>query len=367
MKTIVAKVDRASSRYSVHVGDNILSLLVKDIAKRHRNRKIAIIIDSAVMQNCRDILKPLFSSLEAFVLPIRSGEQSKTRAMKERIENTLLDNGFGRDTLLIAIGGGVITDLSGYVASTYCRGVPIIHVPTTLLAMADASIGGKTGVNTPHGKNLIGSLWQPDGIFEDMRFLKSLSQEEFLSGLAEIAKIAATCDVSLFRFLEKNHERILARDARALEHIISTAIALKLGIVAKDESEMGLRQTLNFGHTAGHAIEKCTKFSLKHGFCVSIGVAIETRISVLEKVLDKGSEERIRRLLKALKLPVSLKGKFSEKEILDAMKLDKKSRHHQPRIVLLKRIGSILQKKGEYSFQVDPAIIREGLRAGTHD
>ncbi len=364
MDSISVRVGRKDSIYPVFVGDGLLDEMSSYVRKHHAARKIAVITDSTVGRIFQKALSASLGkqALEHFFIAVPAGERSKTRRKKEEVENILLEKGCGRDTLIIALGGGMVTDLAGFTAATYQRGVPVIHVPTTLLAMADASVGGKTGVNTPQGKNLIGAIWQPDAVFADLSFLETLPEGEFLSGLAEIVKIAATSDRALFSFMEQNAEKIRDGDKKALLRILTRAIALKKEVVSADEAESGLRQTLNFGHTIAHAVESCSRFRIKHGFCVSIGMAVESRIAVLTNNLGSPEEKRITALLKRLKLPVTLPLAQKEDALLNAMKSDKKSRNQKPHIVLLRKIGAIVSRGNSYSFAVDESILRKGMQ-----
>src|SRR3989338_6670588 len=295
MEKIAVKIKEREKSYEVLVGSSISASIAEIIKKRHKNRKIVVVTDDNLKKLCQKTILNALKPIEPLLISVPAGESSKSREMKEKIEDKLLEKKYGRDTVIIAFGGGVIGDFAGFSASTFYRGVPLIHVPTTLLAMVDSSIGGKTAINTKHGKNLIGTTYQPDAVFADLDFLDTLSNEELVNGMAEIIKIASTSDSSLFKFIEKNNKKIQNRNKSVLIHIIKRAIELKKNIVEKDEKESGLRQTLNFGHTFGHAFENYHNYKKKHGHCISIGLAIESKIANLIGKLGNDEVKRIDR------------------------------------------------------------------------
>jgi len=361
MERIKVKIKERGKSYEVSIGSSI-STSVKDlIRKRHKNKKIVVVTDDKLKKLCEKIILNALKSLNPLLITVPAGEKSKSRETKEKIEDTLLEKKYGRDTVIIAFGGGVIGDLVGFVASTFNRGIPLIHVPTTLLAMVDSSIGGKTSVNTKHGKNLIGTTYQPDAVFADLDFLDTLPNGKFINGMAEIIKIAATSDKQLFEFIEKNNKKILNRDKNILLHIIKRSVELKRNIVEKDEKESGLRQTLNFGHTFGHALENYKKYKTKHGHCISLGLVVEAKISSLIRKLDNKEVERIVSLLKKFNLPVKVEKNIDIDEIIEIMKIDKKARNQKPRFVILEKIGKIRSEKNNFSFEVDEKLIRKAI------
>ncbi|MAE43219.1 3-dehydroquinate synthase [Candidatus Woesearchaeota archaeon] len=366
MDQIKVKVERRNVGYSVFIGGSILSGLSDYLRKNHANKKIVVITDETVSKLYKE---NFFNKLDAFnpyVIILPFGEKIKTRETKNKIEDTLMEKKYGRDSLIIAIGGGVIGDLAGFVAATFNRGIPIMHIPTTLLAMIDSSIGGKTGVNTRYGKNLIGSVLQPSAVFADLNFLRTLPDEEFLSGLAEVIKIAITSDKELFSIIENDYEKILAKDEGVLLKIIKRSIELKKEVVEKDETESGLRQTLNFGHTIGHALEAHFNYKIKHGFCVSIGIAAELKISALCGILQ-ADEQRIVSLLDKLKLPTKINKDINADKLIGYMVSDKKTLNEKPHFVLIKDIGTIKSEGKNYSFEVDGGIINKAIEMCKND
>lgn len=348
-------------KYPIFIGQHALDSLAGFVRSKFNGSRVAVVIDKKVLSLQKSRIESPLEGIDTLVVPVAGNESSKSREMKEKIEDNLLDNKFGRDAVIIAVGGGVIGDLSGFVASTFNRGVPFIQIPTTLLSMADASIGGKTSVNTRHGKNLIGAFHQPAAVFADTGFLGSLPDEEFLNGLAEIIKIAAVADKGLFGFLRQNSARILGRDEQVLTPIIKRSIELKKEIVEKDPEENGLRQILNFGHTFGHALEAYYKYGIRHGYAVSQGIIVESKIAALTKSLGAAEEEKIVSLLKQFGFPAAVNLDANIARIIEFMLGDKKNRGRKPRFVILKGIGKIKSENNDYSFEVDKEVIAKAI------
>lgn len=367
MEIISAKIKAKDKEYKIFVGSSILGKIADFIKQNHAGKKVAVIIGENTHKLHKERIMGAIGALNPLFMTIPSGESSKSREMKEKIEDKLLDNKFGRDSLLIAIGGGVIGDLAGFAASTFNRGIPIIHVPTTLLAMVDSSIGGKTAVNARHGKNLIGTTYQPAAVFADMDFLETLSYEEFKNGLAEVIKMAIIKDRNLFESLEKNHKKILARDKTILQDIIKKNVELKLEVVQEDAEEKGLRQILNFGHTFGHALEAYCKYKIKHGYAVSQGMLVESKISAAANNLSENEEERIRNLIKLFGFPLAVNLDVETSKIIELMESDKKSRSSKPRFVLIDKIGKVKSKDGNFSFEVDSDLIEQVIEECKND
>jgi len=250
------------------VGSNLLPHIPKDLKASIPAAKYLLVTDDNVAKAHLKEVEEAFEreggiTLQTKVIP--SGESSKTRATKEDIENWMLSLHCNRDTCLIALGGGVIGDLVGFVAATFLRGIPVVQIPTSLLAMVDSSIGGKTGVDTPHGKNLIGAFHQPRRIYISLSFLSSLPQRQICNGMAEVIKTAAFWDEAKFKFLEDHVDGILAGDEGAIFEAVLGSVQVKAEVVTKDEKEGGLREILNFGHSIGHAVEALMQPGMLHG------------------------------------------------------------------------------------------------------
>ena len=301
------------------------------------------------------------------ILAVPPGEDSKSRSEKARLEDELLRRRLGRDTVVLGFGGGVVTDLAGFVAATYLRGVPFVPLPTTLLAAVDASVGGKTGINTAYGKNLIGAIRQPAAVFADTALLATLPAAEVRNGLAEAFKMAATSDAALFAACERDLAALVGRDDGALTRLIAAAVRIKAAVVAADEQEAGMRQILNFGHTVAHGLERATGYRLAHGAAVAIGMIAECRMAALAGPLEAEAEARLRALIAGAGLPVRAPRELERAAVTAAFGSDKKARGGEPRFVLLEDIGRVRDRDNEgataYSFPVPPDVRDAGLRA----
>jgi 3-dehydroquinate synthase len=297
-------------------------------------------------------------------LVIPAGENSKSRGSWGWITDQLIERGFGRDSAIVALGGGVIGDLAGFVAATYMRGLPIVHVPTTLLAMIDASIGGKTGVDTQAGKNLVGAFHQPAGVLVDPQLLDTLSLRELRTGFAEALKHGAIANRGYFDSVVSAIPRVLYGRGAAgdsLADLIVGSIEIKSGIVARDEHEGGVRKILNFGHTVGHAIEMLSGYSLAHGEAVAIGMTLESRIAERVGIAAGGMEKEIRNALTAAGLPVERPKGMDRDRILEVMQSDKKARAGEVRYALPRAIGEMAGADSGWTVSVAESIVREVL------
>jgi 3-dehydroquinate synthase len=291
------------------------------------------------------------------VLP--DGEQYKTLEVWNRIFDALLHARFGRDCTLVALGGGVIGDMTGFAAACYQRGVAFIQVPTTLLAQVDSSVGGKTGINHPAGKNMIGAFHQPLAVIADTSTLATLPQRELSAGLAEVLKYGLIRDASFLSWLEAHMAELLARDADALAYIIRLSCEIKADIVAADEHEAGQRALLNLGHTFGHAIETAAGYgNWLHGEAVAVGICMAADLSARMGWLTEGDVARIRRLVTSAGLPVDAPADLSADRFLELMAIDKKVQDGQLRLVLLRHPGDAL-----VTADVEPDLLRATLEA----
>ena len=333
----------------------------KRVAPAHR---YAVITDSHV--------GPLYGSTaaeslgidSADVLVIPAGENSKSRGSWGWITDQLIERGFGRDSAIVALGGGVIGDLAGFVAATYMRGIPIVHAPTTLLAMIDASIGGKTGVDTQAGKNLVGAFHPPAGVLVDPQLLDTLPLRELRTGFAEALKHGAIANRGYFDSVVSAIPRVLygrGQSGDSLAGVIVGSIEIKSGIVARDEHEGGVRKILNFGHTVGHAIEMLSGYSLAHGEAVAIGMTLESRIAERVQIAVAGTAKEIRGALTAAGLPVELPKQLDANRILEVMQADKKVRAGSVQYALPRAIGEMAGAESGWTVSVDESIVREVL------
>ena len=300
----------------------------------------------------------------ADILVIPAGEASKTRGTWGWVTDQLITRGFGRDSALVSLGGGVVVDLAGFVAATYMRGIPILHVPTTLLAMIDASIGGKTGVDTKLGKNLVGSFHQPSGVLADPQVLDTLPLSELRTGFAEALKHGAIADRGYFDSVVEAIPSVLydrEKGGDSLRRLIVGSMEIKAGIVGRDHLESGVRKTLNFGHTIGHAVERLSDYSMAHGDAVAIGMVLESRIAERVGIAVGGTAAEIRNALSTAGLPVSLPEGMEAEGMLDAMRSDKKARAGFVRYALPRAIGEMAGAESGWTVSVEDAIVREVL------
>jgi 3-dehydroquinate synthase len=326
--------------------------------------RFAIITDENVKELYGNALMDSFkaSGLNVELFSFPGGELYKTRDTKENLEDQLFEQGFGRDCCVIALGGGIVIDLAGFIAATYCRGVPLVMMPTSLLAMVDACIGGKTGVNAPYGKNLIGAIYQPKKVVIDTSVLHTLPQKEFSNGIVEMIKHGLIADAVLFNYLEDHFTELLELNLPRLEKAIFESCRIKKQIIEQDEKEKGLRRLLNYGHTVGHALEKLTHYHLSHGEAVAIGLLVESYISYELGFLDHDGVARIKKILVHYLLPLEFSYRFSSEAILEAMRLDKKSLDGTPRFALIQAIGEPLSFEGCYCTPVDAPIIKKAIQ-----
>ena len=290
---------------------------------------------------CLEELRSL--GIEAHIVVVPAGEASKSRDQLFFLYDMAADLKLDRSSVVVALGGGMVGDLAGFAAATYLRGIRLVQVPTTLLAMVDSSVGGKTGINLERGKNLVGAFHQPVEVVADLSTLDTLPQREYVSGLAEVVKYGVISDADLFELLEKHSDAILARDSALLEGIVARCCAIKAGIVTADEREGGLRAVLNFGHTLGHAVEKVGGYGKRlHGEAVAIGMAYAVALSVKARKLPRCEADRVVRLLKQFGLPVKYGGSRAWPALRAAMAADKKVKTGIPRFVLVERLGSAI-------------------------
>ncbi len=313
-----------------------------------KGRMVLILSDSNVDPLYGDkvekMIKECGSKTVRMVVP--AGEKSKCLATAEKVYEKCVSSGLDRKSYIVALGGGMIGDLAGFISATFLRGIRFIQVPTTLLAMVDSSVGGKTGVNLASGKNMVGVFHQPSAVLTDLSMLTTLANREYISGMAEVVKYGIIWDSTLFRKIEDNVDAILKRETGLLAEIIARCCEIKAEVVAVDEREAGVRAILNLGHTFGHALEQLTGYSaLLHGEAISIGMVFAVRLSVLEKGFKDSDAARVEALLSKLGLPTGMsavKQKYSLAQIGTAMEADKKSVNKIPKFVLVHSIGEAL-------------------------
>jgi len=327
-------VELGDRSYPIVIGRGLLGGHY-DLASRLAGNDCLIVTNVTVGPLYLDSVRPCFGDRQVHSIALEDGESFKTVATVEKILDELVAQGAGRDTTVVALGGGVVGDIAGFAAACYMRGVDFIQVPTTLLAQVDSSVGGKTGVNHPGGKNLIGAFHQPRIVLIDTDTLTTLPEREFRAGLAEVIKYGAIVDAAFFDWLEASMPALRGRDAGALAHAIRRSCELKADVVAEDEREAGKRALLNFGHTFGHAIENSMGYGdWLHGEAVAAGMLMAAAMSGIEP----GQYDRLRALIEAAGLPAAPPPVGADK-LLPAMQLDKKAKGKRLRFVLLRALG----------------------------
>lgn len=329
--------------YQIYIGAHLLARSTELLGDRV-SRDLLIVTNTTVEPLYARSLKEACerSGRRVEVLALPDGERYKTLATTQTIFDALVAGRFNRDAALVALGGGVVGDIVGFAAACYQRGIDFIQVPTTLLAQVDSSVGGKTGVNHPGGKNLIGAFHQPRAVIADTATLATLPQREYRAGLAEVVKYGFIYDLSFLEWLEANAARLCARDANSLVHAIHRSCEIKAEVVAQDERELGLRAILNFGHTFGHAIETAAGYGeWLHGEAVAAGMAAAIDMSRRLGNITQGDAERSLRLMKKLELPTA-PPRIGAQRALELMAMDKKVLKGQLRLVLLQRLGAAL-------------------------
>ena len=328
--------------YPVHIGDGVLSAAGDLLQQAGLRGKVAVITNPTVAQLYLDPVHESLTRAGFDVTPvlIPDGEEHKNLGSLSAVYDRLIADRFERGSCVLALGGGVVGDLAGFVAATFLRGIAYVQVPTTLLAQVDSSVGGKTGVNHHDGKNLIGAFYQPRLVLIDVAVLQSLPRREFIAGLAEVIKYGVIEDPALFKVLEEKMGKLMDQDRDLLSQVIATSCAIKAKVVEKDEREDDYRAVLNFGHTIGHALEAATEYQkYLHGEAVGIGMAQAAAISVQQGFCDQRSLERIRKLIKRAGLPLEIPRDVSMQNLVQSMEVDKKSTGGKIRFVVCAGIG----------------------------
>lgn len=357
--------------YDIEVGRNLFDTLVNDLKGELGAgiSKYAIITDSNVKELYGDQLydKLVNGGFKVDLISFPAGETSKVRATKEVIEDEMLAKGHRRDSCIIALGGGVVTDLAGFVAGTFGRGIPFINYSTSILGSADASVGGKTAVDTPLATNLIGLIYQPKKVYIDLGTWETLPKEQISNGLAETIKHACIADKAFFEYLEKHIEVLLEPNgiynhAEVCEHIAEKNCKIKYEVVKQDEREANLRQILNLGHTVGRAIETLSNYTLLHGEAVAIGLVMQAKIGEQLGYISKEEVERVIQLIEKAGLPTKLPDDMPTEEVVQKLYTDKKVRSGKIRFVFQEGIGAIKQyEDGNYSIALEEDFIRKTI------
>jgi 3-dehydroquinate synthase len=344
MKKISLKLERNEDHsLNILIGQNLNTEILKYLTKTQIGKKYAIIADATTYKLYGKYFSNFLrtNNIHCETLFFTPGEKSKNLQTIEKLANEMIFRKFDRKDAIIALGGGVVGDISGFLASIYMRGIPYIQIPTTLMAMSDSSIGGKTGVDLESGKNLLGTINQPKAIFIDTEYLKTLPLKQIKNGLSEIIKYGVIKDEKMFNFIEQKKNSIIKLDTPSIVHIIEKSAAIKAKIVEEDEKEEGRRMILNYGHTYGHAIEKISGYKLLHGYAISIGMVMTNKMAVEKGLMKKKDAERIKKLLKDVGLPTTTMKKPSMKDLLP----DKKKSGDNINFILPTKIGNVIIEK----------------------
>ena len=330
--------------YPIMIQAGLLAGIGDDLRQRSPADRYVVIAD----QHVADLYgEQLLSSLdrgglEAELLTFPRGEGSKNLATITDLARSLARLGLDRKGCLVGLGGGVTGDITGFLAAIYMRGISFVQVPTTLLAQVDSSVGGKTGVDIPEGKNLVGCFYQPRCVYIDSELLSSLPGDELLNGLAEVIKYSVIYDAPFFDFLDRNRRAVLGLDLPVIEEVIEKCCRIKADVVSRDEKESDLRRILNFGHTIGHAVEAASNYKLAHGMAVAIGMVAASALACRKKIFADSENQRVFELIRSYGLPVTVPADLDRRRIKEYLKTDKKAVRGKPFFVLPEEIGSVV-------------------------
>lgn len=350
--------------YRVLIGAGLRQEFARHVTEAAPAHRHAVVTDSNVAPH---YAKALVASLSPFgatsLHVVAAGESHKTREEWARLTDEMLDAGCGRDTTVVALGGGVVGDLAGFVAATFMRGVPVVQCPTSLLAMIDASIGGKTGVDTEAGKNLVGAFHPPALVLADVEMLRTLPEAHRCAGLAEAIKHGVVADAGYFERIDADLPSLLAGDPGVTLDCVTRSVEIKSEVVTSDTNERGRRKILNFGHTLGHAVEQVSGYALLHGEAVAIGMVLEARIAERMGVAERGTSDAIEHVVSRAGLPTRVPASLANDEILRATKTDKKARAGAVEYALPSHIGSMSGADRGWAVPVDDALVMDVLEA----
>ncbi|MBI1937375.1 MAG: 3-dehydroquinate synthase [Ignavibacteriales bacterium] len=338
------KINLKEKSYPVYFGENIFSKIPELNKSLNLSKNIFLVVDGNVLKHHRRLINGLIEKFDTgfSFIEFHADEESKSYESLNKIYSAMLAKGYSRDTLLIAIGGGITGDIAGFAAATFARGIQYVHVPTTLLAMVDSSVGGKTGINFGDTKNIVGAFYQPKYVLIDSVFLKTLPQDETICGIGEIVKYGLLIGDDFFNVIEKKYTKLIQCDKSTVNKIVQTCVQFKASIVENDEMEIsGLRKVLNIGHTFAHAIEVEQKHKIKHGQAVIVGLACALHLSNKMNLLNDDELQKYLSLIIKLAGKIKIAG-YDPNKLYEIMKRDKKNRADVINFVLLKKAGSIL-------------------------
>jgi 3-dehydroquinate synthase len=358
--SLTLQVGLGDRSYPIFIEDGIIATIGFDLAQRKIAKRYGVIADDHVARLYGGTLMRSLAEagIAAELLTFPRGEASKNLQVFADLASCLAQLGIDRKDGLIALGGGVTGDLTGFLAASYLRGIPFVQVPTTLLSQVDSSVGGKTGVDIPEGKNLVGAFYQPKAVYIDTAVLTTLPLQELLGGLAEVIKYGVICDYDFFVFLERHLDKILLLDRQSIQEMIHTCCRIKAEVVAEDERESDLRRILNFGHTIGHAVEAASDFTIIHGYAVAIGMVAALRLAVACELCKKSDAARVAVLIDAYGLPTEIPADLDRNRIRKYLLTDKKTVAGSVFYVLPTTIGKVVITNEVSDAQVDAVLNR---------
>lgn len=362
MPELTVKVPASKAgEYKIEIGTDILESVWPRLEKQFGRMARFVITDANVVKagHLEKLLS--FRKIPTFVIT-PAGETSKNMRTVDAILEAMEKAYLGRDTVVLALGGGVVGDIAGFAASIFKRGVAVVQLPTTTMAQADSAIGGKTGVDSSLSKNAYGAFWHPSAVFIDVAALKTLDDRQYRSGLVESVKHALIADAQYFDFLEKNLDAILRRQSEIMEKVAFYNCKIKAQVVEADPTEKNQRRMLNYGHTIGHAIESASAYKLLHGEAVSLGIIAAGLIEIEMGLGDKSRLERVRKMLMALGLPIEIPKTINKNELLDVIKRDKKAINQWPKFILIDKIGNVRSQEGQWAIGVGQDVVETVLK-----
>lgn len=357
------QINLKNRSYEILIGENLFGTIIKDLQEKETGKQAVLISNDTIYniygEDFSKSLKEKGFSVSEYIVP--DGEGYKSWDVAGKILTKMLEDKISRDAFIIALGGGVIGDLAGFIASIYQRGIKLYQVPTSLLAQVDSSVGGKVAVNHPLGKNMIGSFYQPEQVYIDLEFLATLPPREWKSGFAEIIKYGIIKDKGFFEYIEKNIEKIKAGDLRVFEYLIRRSCEIKGEIVEADERETGIRATLNLGHTMAHGIETITEYEhFRHGEAVAAGTLIITDFALEKGYLGEKDQRRIQNIFKEMDMYYKLP-KMPLEKFMDILNLDKKNQNGQLVFIMPEKIGQVIKTDNINKEELKIFLLERGI------
>jgi len=362
MKSINVKIPATSEQnYQIKIGSDLLGTVIANVRSFYPKHAFFLVTDGELIK-AGHVDKLIAGQTIAGRYVIEpAGEISKHIGTVGAIIEAMEAANLGRDTVVLALGGGVVGDVAGFAASIFKRGVPVVQVPTTTVSQADSAIGGKTGVDSSISKNAFGTFWNPFAVYVDVATLKTLNERQFRAGLVESVKHSLIMDAGYFEFIEQNLDKVLAREPGVLEEIAGRNCSIKAGVVEKDPYEKNIRCILNYGHTIGHAVESASNYEILHGEAVGIGIIAAGLIEKQLGLVKDGRLERVRNVLKKLDIGLKMPEYMDKARVFELLRSDKKSVGQVPRFVLLEQIGSVCSVGGQYAVEVGADVIKNVL------